>query len=63
MSKRQFIKKVGGATARLVVMGETAKSLIWGIQTVLYGYLFSSMIYFYVYARIKDNYKPAEGES
>ena len=57
----QFIKKVGGGTARLIVMGETLKSLLWGIQTVLYGYLFSSMVYFYVYARIKDAFKPADG--
>ena len=35
---------------------QTFFSLFRGIQAVLYGYVFSSIVYFYTYAKFKDNF-------
>lgn len=49
-------KVINGAKIYVVplVRFEGVAHLFKGIQAVLYGYVFSSMVYFYAYARLKD---------
>jgi hypothetical protein len=35
-------------------------SLFRGVQAVIYGYFFSSMVYFYAYAKFKDLFKSSD---